>query len=312
MRRELFALLGGWPEPRPSAASSVAVREFAEYRVEYLNLRPTRPGTVVDVASIPAVFCRPNVCEPNEEGLFPAVLYCHAHGGNYRIGKSELLAARPALPMGAYGPALAQRGIASLCIDLPCFGERACSESALAKKLLWHGDTLFGMMLRELAGALDYLCARQDTDANRIATLGLSMGATTAWWLAALDERVGAVAELCCFADLETLIAQDGHDLHSIYMTVPGLVQRFSTADIARLIVPRPHLCTIGTHDPLTPAQAVSKATRELAQSYADAGRPHAWQLLIETNSGHVETKQMREAVLAFLAAELGSGVASG
>lgn len=213
--------------------------------------------------------------------------------------------------MGAYGPALARRGIASLCIDLPCFGERACSESSLAKKLLWHGDTLFGMMLRELAGALDYLCVREDIAADRIATLGLSMGATTAWWLAALDERVCAVAELCCFADLATLIARDGHDLHGIYMTVPGLVQRFSTADIARLIVPRPHLCTIGECDPLTPSQAVSKVTSELAQRYVEAGRPHAWQLLVEKNSGHVETKRMREAVLAFLAAELGSGLVS-
>ena len=37
---------------------------------------------------------------------------------------------------------------------------------------------------------LDYLAARPEVDAARLGTLGLSMGSTMAWWLAALDERV--------------------------------------------------------------------------------------------------------------------------
>jgi dipeptidyl aminopeptidase/acylaminoacyl peptidase len=38
-------------------------------------------------------------------------------------------------------------------------------------------------------------------DAGRIGAMGLSMGATHAYWLAALDDRVAAVAHLCAFAE---------------------------------------------------------------------------------------------------------------
>jgi hypothetical protein len=52
----------------------------------------------------------------------PAILYCHWHGGQYDIGKQELLQtnATPVAP----GPALAAAGYVVLGIDAPCFGER--------------------------------------------------------------------------------------------------------------------------------------------------------------------------------------------
>ena len=65
------------------------------------------------------------------------------------------------------------------------------------------------------------------------------MGATLAFWLAALDPRMKAVAHLCCFADLETLVASGAHDLHGLYMTVPGLLAVARTGEIAGLIAPR-------------------------------------------------------------------------
>ena len=35
--------------------------------------------------------------KPDQTNVFPAVLYCHAHGGNYSIGRNELLNGRSAL-----------------------------------------------------------------------------------------------------------------------------------------------------------------------------------------------------------------------
>jgi dipeptidyl aminopeptidase/acylaminoacyl peptidase len=50
-------------------------------------------------------------------------------------------------------------------------------------------------MLGDLAAGLDALAADPDVDAGtRIGAMGLSMGATHAYWLAALDDRVAAVA----------------------------------------------------------------------------------------------------------------------
>lgn len=306
-RKQLHELLGGWPAPRlpePDAQPHTQAGKVSLSRgmlVERLQLPCTRRTDHAPDRWLPAVLCRPEGAGP-----FPVVLYCHAHGNNYAIGKQELLTGRPALSQGPYAAALVERGMAALAIDLPCFGERAGhGESALSKSLLWQGDTLFGTMLRELASAVDYLEDRCDMDAGRVAAVGISMGATLSWWLVALDERVKAVAEVCCFADLQTLVELGAHDEHGIYMTVPGLLPRFSSADIASLVVPRAHLCAIGELDSLTPPPAIKAAVEPLERAYAAAGADDAWQLLIEPGSGHVETARMRLKVLDFLERQL-------
>ncbi|HRJ69056.1 MAG TPA: acetylxylan esterase, partial [Beijerinckiaceae bacterium] len=139
----------------------------------------------------------------------PAVVYCHAHGGRYDIGAAELVASRPALRPEPYGLALASRGIVALAIDMPCFGVRSAeTESAAAKRHLWRGTTLFGEMLEDLSGALDLLGDWPGIDRERIGAFGISMGATLAFWLAALEPRLKCIAHLCCFADLAELVRQ--------------------------------------------------------------------------------------------------------
>jgi pimeloyl-ACP methyl ester carboxylesterase len=61
-------------------------------------------------------------------------------------------------------------------------------------------------MLGDLMAGLDALGPIR-TSTGAIAAMGLSMGATHAYWLAALDDRVAAVAHLCAFADMGPLIA---------------------------------------------------------------------------------------------------------
>lgn len=296
-RAELNRLLGGWPAPSKVSANTVHISVENGVQIERLSIRCNRTTKILPDSLLPALFVR-----PKGSGPFPAIVYVHAHGHNYAMGKRELLENRTSLPEGPYGIALAEQGIASLCIDLPCFGERAhWQESALTKKLLWHGDTLFGMMLRELSCCVDYLHTRPDIHHQRIGALGLSMGATLSWWLAALDSRVSVVAELCCLADLGVLVEQDKHDAHAIYMTVPGLLQKFSTVDIVSLIAPRPHLCAIGSDDPLTPPAAIAKIRQAMPDVYAQAGAADAWLLIEEAGSGHIETPLMRRAVIKFL-----------
>jgi dienelactone hydrolase len=230
----------------------------------------------------------------------PAVLYCHAHGNRYGIGAAELVEGRPALLPEPYGPALARRGIVALSIDMPCFGERQGeSESALAKRLHWHGRTLFGVMLEDLAGAFRLLCALDGVDPRRIGVFGFSMGATHAFWLAALEPGVARVAHACAFADLARLIEAGGHDLHGPYMTVPGLCAAFRTGRIAGLAAPRPQLVLVGALDPLTPPDATEPAFSDLRQAYA-ASAPTALRIIVEPDHGHVETPAMRDAIVDF------------
>ncbi len=239
---------------------------------------------------------------PSLSGPRPAVLYCHAHGNRHDIGRREVLDGRPAL-RSAYGPALVKRGFVVLCVDMPTFNERqaAGGEVSLSKALHWHGQTLLGRMLRELTASLDYLSLRPDVDAGRVAAMGLSMGATHAYWLAALDHRIAAVAHLCAFSNMRPLVASGAHDLHGPYMTVPGLLQHLDMADIASMIAPRPQLVACGTADPLTPPAALDDALDALRRAYRQSGAPANLTIIRSQGTGHVETAEMREAVLRFL-----------
>lgn len=234
-------------------------------------------------------------------GRLPAVLYCHAHGARYGIGASELLDGRPSL-LSPWGPLLAGRGFVTLCLDMPTFGDGAHErEDPLSKALAWQGRTLMGEMLADLLAGFDHLAARADVDPARIAAFGLSMGATHAYFLAAIEPRIARAAHLCCFADLATLIASGAHDLHGHYMTIPGLLAQTSFGRIAGMVAPRPQLVCTGDRDPLTPPEAVATAFAECLAAYRAVGAEAALLRLAEPDTGHVETPAMRAAVLSFL-----------
>ena len=297
MRARLWTLLGGF-DREPRAVSSRTLRHERRQSFELSRLALD----FGDGSSVPALLVMPH----DHAVPVPAVLYCHAHGNRYDIGKSELIEGRPSLRKPAYADVLAGLGIAGLSLDMPTFGERSGeTESALAKACHWQGRTLFGAMLRDLRVGLDFLCGHQAIDARRIATFGISMGSTHAWWLAALDPRVAAVAELCCLADVGTLIETGAHDLHGPYMTVPGLGAEFATGAIAALVAPRPFLSCTGLRDPLTPERAVRAAHDTIAAGYAALGASQQWQPYCDPGSGHEETADMRRRVIAFLQAAL-------
>ncbi len=233
----------------------------------------------------------------------PVILVIHAHGGAYEIGARELLDGRPAQP-GPLGPALLKRGIASLCVDLPCFGARAgVSEQSAAKAALWAGASLAGQMLGELSSQLDWLVGDGRFDARRVGVYGLSMGATLGYWLASVEPRIAALAQLCCLADLDRLIVSGAHDRHGIYLTVPGLPGLARNGVIAGLVAPRPQLVCLGAQDALTPPDALAVALDDLEAGYGAAS--DALEILIDPDVGHQETPQMRARVLSFFTQHL-------
>jgi len=290
--RARFAELLGF-ETRTVALIDQWDEQQDDFVVEHLTLR-IGGETVRGILTRPAHVDRP----------LPAILYGHSHGGGYSIGARELLDGREYL-VGPLGPVFARAGYVTLCIDMPIFGERATvSESAAAKALLWHGKSLFGEMLSDHSAALTYLAGRDDVDASRIGAFGLSMGCVLSYWLAALDDRIAAVAHLCCFADFRTMIELGAHDGHGIYLTVPGLLREADGGTIAGLIAPRPQLVCVGEADHLSPPLAVERAWAELEPAYA--GAPGKLELVSEPGVGHQETVRMREAVLAFFGKWLG------
>ena len=291
-RRELYDLLGDLPDrARPVGAEIVGEEEHPHYLLEKLLL------DLNGLEPVPAYLTRPKEIG----GPLPVVLYNHAHGGEYEIGKEEFLHARGAIQHPPYAEALARMGYAGLCIDTWAFGERrGRSESAIFKQMLWEGRVMWGMMVFDNLRAIDYLVSRPDIDPARIGTLGLSMGSTMAWWTAALDTRVAACVDICCLTDFHALIESDGLDGHGIYYYVPKLLKHFTTGQINALIAPRAHLSLAGNYDRLTPRAGLDRLERELAHAYREAGAPEAWQMR-RYEVGHLETAAMRAEALAFL-----------
>ena len=295
-RRFLYSLLGDLPEREAPISAEVVRCEELEYgELERLVL------DLNGEESVPALFLKP------KKGVAraPAILYHHAHGGDWALGKEELLRGRNELQDPPYGEVLCRRGFAVLAIDQWNFGERSGrSESALFKESLWKGKVLWGMMIYDALRALDYLETRSEIQARSIGTLGMSMGSTLAWWIAAFDERIAAVADICCMTDFHALIESGGLDQHGLYYYVPGLLKEFTTARIQGLICPRPHLSVVGTKDPLTPSAGLDTIDRQMKQRYGSESVSENWRLS-RYPVGHRETCAMREEVIEFLTKHL-------
>jgi hypothetical protein len=291
-RALLYSLLGDLPlRNRPIQADVIQAGEHDGYWLETLLL------DLNGIEAVPAYFARP--LEIKSE--LPTVLYNHAHGGNYLLGKDELLDGRSALQKPPYAKTLTEQGYCVLCFDTWNFGERrGRTESELFKELLWQGQVLWGLMVYDSLRAVDYLASRSEVDDQRIGTLGISMGSTMAWWLAALDERIRVCVDICCLTDFHELVNTRGLDGHGIYYYVPNLLKHFDTAGINALIAPRPHLALAGLFDQLTPPAGLDKIDSTLQQAYAAQGASDKWQL-IRYATGHFETPHGRRAIMTFL-----------
>lgn len=267
--------------------------ELRHQLIELLGIE--YPATVALPDTLPyATFLTPDGLGPH-----PAILYCHAHGGQYELGRRELTQGARWLA-NAPAAALLDAGFAVLCIDMPGFGERQFegTESALAKAGFWRGRPLFGQMVADQLAAFNWLAQRPEIDSNRIATLGTSMGAALALWTSAIEPRVAASVQLCMLANIAPMIDDGAFDRHGFYLTVPGLLGVADMGDIAGLIAPRPLFLGYGELDHLTPISARDQALEQIQPIYAES---ETLKLFIAPASGHLETSQMRKAVLAFL-----------
>lgn len=266
---------------------------------DFNGLEPV-PGILL----IPDQIKLPGVTDTLTRPKAPCMLYVHAHGGTYPLGKDELIKGRDVLP--AYAPVYAEKGIVTLAIDSWCFGERnhlvndTHGESDTFKQMLWEGRTLWGMMLFDEIRALDYLLQRPEVDPSRAGVFGLSMGATKAWWLAALDTRFKYCLDLCCLTDFDALIASNNLKGHGIYYYVPKLLKYFNTSTINELIVPRPHLSLNGRLDTLTPPDGVDKVKNFLVPLYKKYGNESDLRIDL-FDCPHEETREMRKIVLQWL-----------
>lgn len=177
---------------------------------------------------------------PEGQGPFPAVLWLHGFGGSR-------VEARRLFVEGARR--LAGRGIASLRIDF-----RGCGES--------DGDfegTTIASMVADARAALDTLARHEAVDANRVAVVGFSLGATIASQLSEAPD-VAAMAFWSPVVFPVPIFARLG-----LYAAHPELTRQ-GWIDGGGLKVGRDFMTELAALDPLG---AMSSWTRPLFVLYA-------------------------------------------
>ncbi|HIG02913.1 MAG TPA: alpha/beta hydrolase [Candidatus Poseidoniales archaeon] len=294
LRSTLWQLLGDLPltEGRPKGKLN-SVSQEKGFQVERWTL------FLNNVQDVPAILLIPD--NVSSENPAPTILYNHAHGGKYELGKEALLQGRPALLDPPWGPVLCEMGFVVLCIDTWAFGERNGErESAIFKRMLWEGKVLWGHMVYDNLRALDWLVELDIVDEKRIGTMGISMGSTMAWWHAALDDRIKLCIDICCLTDFHTLVEKGNMDGHAIYYYVPNLLLHTNSSEINELIAPRMHLACAGLQDILTPPKGLEIIDNNMKNAYSSLDAADAWELYTE-DVGHIETIGMREKCIEWL-----------
>lgn len=286
------------PRPAKLAVRTLSTEKKDGYRIEKFEFDNGVDSTVPGYLAIP----------DHRPGKLPAILTMHGHGSR----KENMFGQDPTSQDVA--AMLCRRGYVVIGIDNYFNGERkgtgpagklemqvrADQEESLFKYNLWFGRTLWGMMLRDEQLALDYLVTRPEVDTTRIGAQGMSMGATRAWWLAAIDDRVKAVVAVACFTRYEDLIAIRALRAHGIYYFVNGLLQHFDTEGVMALLAPRPFLALTGDRDAGSPPEGMKTLDTILTGHYTALGHKDRFQSIVYPNTGHVYTDDMKDKMGAW------------
>jgi dienelactone hydrolase len=307
LRKRLWRLLGDLP-PLVTPQVTLGTKEAHKgYTVDHFTFDNGVGDTVYGWVIVPA--------GPPQRR--PAILYHHYHGGRYAQGKAEIL--RPAFKDFANeklitGEELVRAGYVVLAIDAYCFGERRFqgpagrmeegdqTEASLFKTFLWQGRTLWGMMVRDDLLALNYLVTRPEVDPQRIAAMGMSMGATRTWWAAALDERIKVSVSVACLSRYQNLIAEAKVGFHGIYYYVPNLLhEKIDAESIVGLVAPRAHLTLTGDQDAGSPAAGVRTINAFQEHLYKLYGKEDHFRGVLYAGVGHAYTPKMWDETLRWL-----------
>ncbi|HYF51505.1 MAG TPA: prolyl oligopeptidase family serine peptidase [Planctomycetota bacterium] len=193
-------------------------------------------------------------------------------------------------------------------------GWNACIIDARAALYPFHpgiaeGRAIISQSLHDLLCCLDWVAQRDDVDAERIGTMGVSQGGTHSWMLAAMDERIAAAAPVCGLCTYRSLNQYRtewyGNDLlsfydsHSIYYYTPGVLELGDQQDVAGLIAPRPLMVIGATHDNCFPLDGMREAAADLRHLYQLSGAASNFEY-VEFDGPHSMPEHTRRTAYAF------------
>lgn len=196
---------------------------------------------------IPAFLCIPKAVR----SPLPAIYCFHQHGGNWLLGKSEVVGLSGS-PDQAYAKELAERGYITLAPDAICFEERADAANPIlyhAHQLhtkLMQGQTLLGKVLFDVSAGIDLLHSLQEVDSTRIGFIGHSYGGRTALFAPTFDKRIKVSVSNCGSTTFKEMLAQNIR-VQFDYV-VPNFLACGDIEDVVRLVEPC-NLLILGTNN---------------------------------------------------------------
>ncbi len=166
------------------------IRDLRKCRVARLRFRSPLPsGDLVNDRVHADYF------QPTSPGRRPAVVVLHILGADFAL--SRYLSLR-----------LADRGVASLFVRLPYYGERR--EAGSDRRFL-SGDLDRSMLamrqgICDVRRALDWLAARPELDPERLGVAGISLGGIVSAVVAGVDPKVDRAALLLAGGGLDSIL----------------------------------------------------------------------------------------------------------
>jgi dienelactone hydrolase len=223
---------------------------------------------------------------PKATGPHPAILLLHDHGARFDIGKEKVIepfdvpvekleSAREWINSGYggrfIGDELAKLGYVCLAVDMLNWSDRGGAgyegQQALASNFFNLGASYAGLIAYEDLRAAEFLSMQPETDPNRIAAMGLSVGGFRTWQLAALSEHIAAGVSVCWMATLKEKMIPGNNLIRggSAYtMLHPGLSQYLDYPDVASIACPKPMMFCNGNKDPLFTPKSIQEGYNKM------------------------------------------------
>jgi dienelactone hydrolase len=143
-----------------------------------------------------------------------------------------------------------------------------------------------GLATYENMRSLDYLCSREDVNAERVACMGVCWSGIQCYMLTALDERIKVACAVCGMAPQGTLPTDfafaQGHMCIGTFL--PGFLTAAGIQDLLALIAPRPLQVQNNVSDECYPVLCFRRSKAETEMVYRTMGHPEMFDAHVDTS----------------------------
>lgn len=217
-------IFGGFPDRKQAKRSEVRDIAWHGHRLKHVLLE-TEPGLPV-----PAVLCIPQSTAASEKR--PAVLLVDERGKQFTFGRRMI---QPLLDAGFVVLAIDVRGTGETAETLPAYS--GAHDFNLSNYSLFCGRPSTGMRIHDVLCAIDFLAARPEVDASRIAYAGRGIAGLIGTLAAAHDDRIAAVmAEEM----LTTWVSEEEFLDIGLGYLIPRILAVGDVGHLAACVAPRP------------------------------------------------------------------------